>query len=114
MFNLDKDSAWKAGLLLRDKVLIKLALLFVGLLILDPLKDWWTGPKQYKIYLVGNGADLETQRVFRGVQEEALLSHLKIDGIDVDVERRDDQGNPSTAKTVAETLKKRSDTLMVV
>lgn len=39
----------RIGLLFREKVLVPLVLVIVGVVFFDPIRDWWVGPKVYKI-----------------------------------------------------------------
>jgi hypothetical protein len=95
-------------------VLIPAILVLSGVVINDRLKDSFVGPKTYKIFLVGNLADQETLRVYRGVEMESRLSGLSFDGISIELERRDDFANESIARSVSQDLAERSDTLLVL
>jgi ABC-type branched-subunit amino acid transport system substrate-binding protein len=99
---------------LAGKIVLPLFMVIVGLVVFKPIEDWWSGPDVYKVYLVGNKNDSETQRIFRSIQGEAALAKLKIDGREVDVEEKDDKGNITVAKEIANHLVTGSDTLMVI
>src|SRR5258708_4256008 len=97
-----------------EKVFVPLFMVIVGLVIFKPIEQWWSGPEVYKVYLVGNKNDSETQRIFRSIQQETALAKLKIDGREVDVEEKDDKGEIHVAQEIASHLVNGPDTLMVI
>lgn len=99
---------WK----LVEKSLAPFLLVILGAVALDPLKDLWTGPKTYKIYLVGKHSSTETQRIFRGFRAENKISGLTIDDVPVEIEDRDD--STADAADAARLVASRDDALMVV
>ena len=99
---------------LAGKMFLPLFMVIVGLVIFKPIEQWWSGPDVYKVYLVGNKNDGETQRIFRSFQQETALAKLKIDGREVDVEENDDKGDMKVAQEIANRLVNEPDTLMVI
>lgn len=97
---------------LAEKIIVPFLLVIVGIVFLDPVKDWWIGPKQYKVYLVGSEKSQETKRLFRGVNLGSKLQTLQIDDVDIVVEDVDDKG--STSVSTAKDLANREDTLLVI
>jgi hypothetical protein len=98
----------------REQVLIPALVFVVGIVLLDPLKAWWLGPKTYKIYFVGKLEDPEIKRVFLGVKQESDSVKLKIEDVEIELEREDDKGDGDTAKKIAADLIHRPDTLLVI
>jgi hypothetical protein len=96
------------------KVLLQFLLVIVGIVIFDPMKEWWLGPPQYKIYLVGWTENDEVKKMFRTMEDDTSLARLRIDGKDIVVKEENDGGDPSRAKQVATELANRDDTLMVI
>jgi len=99
---------------LAEKIVVPFLMVIVGLVIFKPIEGWWTGPDVYKVYLVGDKNDAETQRIFRSIQQETALAKLKIDGREVDVEEKDDKGDIKVAQDIATRLVDGPDTLMVI
>jgi hypothetical protein len=99
---------------LKEKVLIPALVFVIGIVLLDPLKSWWLGPKTYKVYFVGKLDDPEIKRVFLGVKQESDSVKLKIEDVEIELEREDDNGDSATAKKIATELVKRPDTLIVI
>ena len=98
----------------KNHLLIPCLVFVFGIVIADQVKDWWTGPKTYKIYFVGNLQDRDVKRVLLGVKQENDSAKLEVDGIAVEFEREDDSGTEAGARAVAANLAKRDDTLIVI
>jgi len=81
---------------------------------LDYGKDTWRGPGSFKVYLVGSLEDADIQRVFNSFQKAAEKSRLEINGIPVEFELKNDLGNPTVAKRIAQQLVNAPDTLAVI
>jgi hypothetical protein len=77
-------------------------------------KDTWRGPSAYKVYLVGNLADREIQSVFNSFQRAAEKSQLEINGVPIQFELKNDQGDSAVAKRIADGLASAPDTLAVI
>ena len=104
----------KARSFAKDHLLIPCLVFVFGIVIADQVKDWWTGPKTYKIYFVGNLKNRDVKRVLLGVKQESDSAKLEVDGINVEFEREDDSGTEDGARAVATNLAKRDDTLIVI
>lgn len=102
------------GRRIAKELLLQFLIVIVGIIVFDPIKSWWLGPEKYTVFLVGSTGNSEIKKMFRTIQDDSALAHLKIDGKEVVVEERDDEGEPDKANKIAEDLSVRSDTLMVV
>jgi hypothetical protein len=96
---------------IKEKALIPVLVFVVGIVVLDPIKGWWSGPHAYKIYLVGKQENKEIAKIFSGFKLGSKLDSLKIDDVDVVVEEIEDDRN---APDVAKELAARDDTLLVI
>jgi hypothetical protein len=97
---------------IKEKALIPVLVFVVGIVVLDPIKEWWGGPHAYKIYLVGKQQqNKEIAKIFSGFKLGSKLDSLKVDDVDVVVEEIDDDKN---AADVAKELAARGDTLLIV
>jgi hypothetical protein len=96
-------------------LLIPVLTTIFSIVIFARIEGWWRGPSTYKIYVVGNfsGHDPVTEAIWKGFNEK-YSTNLKIDGINVAIEKVDDKGTVDNAKQISQVLAKRDDTLMVV
>jgi len=97
---------------LAEKTVVPFLIVIFGIVFLDPVREWWIGPKQYKVYMVGSEKNEEIKRLFRGINLGSKLQTLQIDDVDVVVEDVDDQGANSVP--TARDLAGRNDTLLVI
>lgn len=96
------------------KIALQFLLVIVGIVIFKPIEAWWSGPSQYKVYLVGRTANQEIKKMFRTIQDDSALALLKIDGKDIVVEEVNDDGSAGRAQEIAQHLASLPDTLMVI
>jgi hypothetical protein len=82
------------------EVLLPFLLVILGIVIFDPIKDWWLGPKNYKIYLVG-ATSPEIDKIFRGVRLGNNVEPLQIDDVPIVLETVDDQANAAASTVTA-------------
>jgi ABC-type branched-subunit amino acid transport system substrate-binding protein len=96
------------------RALFPLLLIVAGIAVEDQFKDWWLGPKSYKIYLVGSLTDRETARIFRGfeVQHESLEPRLG--NVPVEITIIDDRGTPAGAQSASRVVSQSDDALLVI
>jgi len=80
----------------------------------DQFKEWWLGPKAYKIYLVGSLTGRETERIFRGFQAQHELLTPKIGDVPVEISVVDDLGTSTGANGVSRIVSHTDDALLVV
>lgn len=93
-----------------DKILLPFLLVILGIVIFDPIKDWWIGPKSYKVYLVGARTD-EIDKIFRGVRLGSGVEPLQIDDVPITLETTEDLGE---ASTTAKRIAAEKDVLLVI
>lgn len=87
----------------------------VSVALLGRATDWWRGPSEYKIYIVGDfRPSFQATKEVRQGFEEGGDPKTQIDGIPLRIEERDDSGDPVRAAEVASELIGRDDTLLVV
>src|ERR1700722_9974486 len=97
---------------IKEKALIPVLVFVVGIVVLDPVKEWWGGPHAYKIYLVGKQQqNKEIAKIFSGFKLGSKLDSLKVDDVDVIVEEIEDDKN---APDIAKELASRDDTLLII
>jgi hypothetical protein len=101
------------GLFFGKHVLVPLLTLIAGLVFGDPIKNWWVGPAQYKVYLIGP-SDAQTNKLFSDFQDQFQLKPLSIDRVGLTVEIRDDEGKVDQAKIWARKISEQPDTLVVI
>jgi hypothetical protein len=104
----------KSASFAKEHVLIPSLIFIIGIVVADQVKEWWLGPKAYKIYFVGNLQDKDVKRVLLGVKQESDSDKLEVDGVNVEFEREDDNGTAEGARAVAAKLAKQDDTLIVI
>ncbi len=97
-----------------SKAIAAVLLVVLGVTVEDQFKDWWIGPKTYKVYLVGSLTDGPTQRIFRGFEKQHELLTPTIAGVPVEAEVVDDLGTADGARQVSRLIAARNDALLVV
>jgi ABC-type branched-subunit amino acid transport system substrate-binding protein len=102
------------GASLLKKIALQFLLVIVGIVVFKPIEAWWSGPSQYKVYLVGRTANQEIKKMFRTIQDDSALALLKIDGKDIVVGEVNDDGSAGKAQEIAKRLADLPDTLMVI
>ena len=108
-----KAGHFAAWFLLKYLIAPILAVVF-SLSMVGRFTTWWSGPDSYKIYLVGDRGDPETKSIFEALKAAKGDTTLKINGVPVKFEERDDKGDPVTAQQVAPMVAAEDDALLVV
>lgn len=87
----------------------------VGIMFANPIWSWWSGPSSYKIYVVGDfrsssGGSVQIRNGFLERGQPAV----RIDGVPIEIEMRDDEGDPRLAEAISSEISKSNDALLVV
>lgn len=90
------------------------AILFI--IVANPITQWWSGPTSYKVCLVGDFRPGQEggRYIQEGFLEKGILSKFKVDGVPVEMEVRDDEGDPQVAVSISDELSGADDILLVV
>jgi branched-chain amino acid transport system substrate-binding protein len=86
----------------------------INWIVIDRLIARARGPDSYKIYVVGNleREDSAAQQIYTELTAEGELKTF--DGTPIEVELKDDQGDPDQARQLATKIAAKNDTLMVI
>jgi ABC-type branched-subunit amino acid transport system substrate-binding protein len=107
-------AGWLTGTLVKQ-VLGWIGAAVVFIMIANPITHWWGGPTAFKVYLVGDFR--AEQQAARQIRDGFLLKGnpaVKIDGLPVEIEVKDDEGDASRAAAVAEEVVTAGDAVLVV
>ena len=98
---------------LKKWIVLPLLGALIGVMVIGRLTNWVTGPKTYKIYVVGKFDDEAPRQIWGGLSDGS--SQLRtLDGVNLELEKVDDLGDPLNARRVASEISRRSDALLVV
>ncbi len=87
---------------------------FLALVIGARVTNYFSGPENYKIYVIGQlEVDSDIKDLFEAIKEGEVPG-VSIDTKSVKIEKRDDKGDPHDAEQIAQEIAARNDTLLVV
>jgi branched-chain amino acid transport system substrate-binding protein len=98
---------------LKKWIVLPLLGALLGVMVVGRLTNWIIGPKAYKVYVVGRFDDEAPRQIWGGLSDGS--SQLRtLDGVNLELEKIDDLGDPLNARHVASEIGRRSDALLVV
>ena len=112
------ESLWKRASqsrsvrVLRKFLILPLVGTIISALIIGKIVETFIGPKQYFVYIVGDGTDPSVRDMLVAAKTGEFPTDLG--GIPIKTDVLDDSGDPEMAAGIAQQLAARSDVLMVI
>jgi ABC-type branched-subunit amino acid transport system substrate-binding protein len=105
---------WRSVRILKNFVVLPLIGALIAGMIIGRVANAFIGPKTYFVYVVGDESDKSTQELLKAAAPAGGYRSALDSAISVQIETRNDFGDPDKAQTIAQELVRRSDVLMVV